>query len=81
MLPQGTILCSAEKARRKLRLLCRQITRCIAIIAFNASQSMNPCSAFFFYRFINAFLCLLLFTGKVKGVAVFALVEAFSAVG
>ena len=29
----------------------------------------------------NAFLCLLFFAGKVKGVAVFALVEAFGAVG
>ena len=48
MLSQRTVICSAEKARRKLRLLCMFLTRCIKLIAFYASQITNLCYAFSF---------------------------------
>ena len=47
MLPMRTGTCSAVKARRKLRLLCIFLTRCMQRIAFNASQAPNLISAFF----------------------------------
>ena len=57
MLPMRTGTCSAVKARRKLRLLCIFLTRCMQRIAFNASQAPNLISAFFhkttfFFKFL-----------------------------